>query len=133
MRAAHTAAVGHDRIGLLLAVALGVAVLAARPLALAQAPPAGARSATTYQEVIISATREADAALTAHVVQVLQDDRYIFSDHISVDTQNGVVTLRGVVMDLGDLHRVLILARRVAGKRRVVNRIDLIPEDLDKD
>jgi hypothetical protein len=31
------------------------------------------------------------------------------------------------------LNRMLRLARRVAGKRRIVNRIDLIPEDLDAD
>jgi hypothetical protein len=125
VREAQRAAVGHDRIGLLLAATLGVAVLAARPPALAQE--------TARPVIVVTATREADAALTAEVEQVLQDDKYVFSDHISVETQNGIVTLRGIAMDLGDLHRALILARRVAGRRRVVNRIDLIPEDLDKD
>jgi len=67
------------------------------------------------------------------VVQVLENDRFVDSSHITVETRNGVVILRGIVMDLGDLNRMLRLARRVAGKRRIVNRIDLIPEDLDAD
>jgi osmotically-inducible protein OsmY len=78
-------------------------------------------------------TAQADAAVTAKVVQVLENDRFVDSSHITVETRNGVVILRGIVMDLGDLNRMLRLARRVAGKRRIVNRIDLIPEDLDRD
>jgi osmotically-inducible protein OsmY len=119
-----------DRTVLLLAMALGAAVLAGRPPALAQAPQSE-EPGTPRQEVVVTA--QADAAVTAKVVQVLENDRFVDSSHITVETRNGVVILRGIVMDLGDLNRMLRLARRVAGKRRIVNRIDLIPEDLDAD
>jgi hypothetical protein len=123
-------AAGTDLLGPLLAIALGAAVLAARPPALAQAPPAEERS-TPRQEVVITA--HADAAVTAKVAQALQDDRFTDTDHVTIETHNGVVILRGIVYDEWDLRRTLMLARRAAGKRRVVNEIDMIPEDLDKD
>ncbi len=123
----------HDPNGLLLAAALGVAVLAARPPALAQAPTGQQRDEAIRDEVVITAHRVADATLTAKVVEVLQNDPYVYDSHISVTTENGVVTLRGIALDLGDLRRTLILARRAAKGRRVVNRIELIPEDMDKD
>jgi osmotically-inducible protein OsmY len=119
-----------DLFGPLLAIALGAAVLAGRPPALAQTPLLE-QPGTSRQEVVVTA--QADAAVTAKVVQVLENDRFVDSSHITVETRNGVVILRGIVMDLGDLNRMLRLARRVAGKRRIVNRIDLIPEDLDAD
>jgi hypothetical protein len=119
-----------DLFGPLLAIALGAAVLAGRPPALAQTPRLE-QPGTPRQEVVVTA--QADAAVTAKVVQVLENDRFVDSSHITVETRNGVVILRGIVMDLGDLNRMLRLARRVAGKRRIVNRIDLIPEDLDAD
>ena len=123
----------HDPIGLLLAVALGVAGLAVRPPAQAQALTAQVRDESTQQEVIITGTRQADAALTAKVMTVLQDDPYVFAGHISVVTENGTVTLQGIALDPSDLRRALMLARRVAGRWRVVNKIELIPEDLDAD
>jgi osmotically-inducible protein OsmY len=123
----------HDPIGLLLAAALGVAALAARPPALAQALAAQVRDEATQPEVIITGTRPADAALTAKVVTVLQDDPYVFAGHISVVTENGIVTLQGIAFDASDLRGALMLARRVAGRCCVVNNIELIPEDLDAD
>jgi osmotically-inducible protein OsmY len=119
-----------DWTGLLLALVLGAAVLAGRPTALAQQAP-GVAVRTPQEEVVITA--QADAAVTAKVTQVLQDDPFVDAEHISVETRNGVVILRGIAMDLGDLNRMLRLARRVAGKRRIVDQIDLIPEDLDAD
>ncbi|MFZ1904416.1 MAG: BON domain-containing protein [Steroidobacteraceae bacterium] len=124
------AAARTDRTVLLLAMALAAAVLAGRPPALAQAPQFE-EPGTPRQEVVVTA--QADAAVTAKVTQVLDNDRFVDAGHISVETRDGVVILRGIAMDLGDLNRMLRLARRVAGKRRVVNQIDLIPEDLDTD
>jgi osmotically-inducible protein OsmY len=123
----------QDQNGLLLAAALAVAVLAARPSALAQAPAAHSGGSEAHDEVIISASREADAALAAQVTAVIEQDPYIFGDHITVAAENGMLTLRGVVEDLDDLRRALILARRIAGGRRVVNRIEFIPADDDHD
>ena len=113
---------GHYPGGLLLAATLGGAVLGAPPPLPAQVSAAGPK----LQEVVITAGKEADAALTARVLKVLQDDPYVFADHIEVVTENGIVRLQGIALDYGDLQRTLLLAHRVAGRRRVVNEIELI-------
>lgn len=119
--------------GLVLATTLGLAGQGIRPSVLVQ--PAAAQNPVEEpsQEFVVSAARQTDAALTAQVVGVLQNDPYVFAGHISVVSQNGTVTLRGVVQDLGDLHRALQLARRIAGRGRVVDRLELIPADSDAD
>jgi len=122
----------HDRNGPLLVAALGVAALAVGPSASAQAPATPSHQPSP-PEVVVSASRLADEALTAKVVQVLKDDPYVFAGHISVVTENGVVRLEGIATDAHDLHRTLFLARRVAGKRRVINAIELIAVDSPMD
>jgi osmotically-inducible protein OsmY len=84
-------------------------------------------------EVIVSATRLADEALTAKVVQVLTDDPYLFADHISVVTENGVVRLQGFATDAHELRRAVFLAQRAAGKRRVLNEVEFIAQNTDLD
>jgi osmotically-inducible protein OsmY len=120
----------HDRIGPLLGAALGVAVLAARPSAPAQT--AGeSRSQASTQEIVITAARQADEAVTAKVVQVLQDDPYVFADHVTVTTRNGVVTVEGIVGDTGERFRILRLCRRIPGTRRVIDALELMNNDPD--
>jgi osmotically-inducible protein OsmY len=123
----------HDRIGPLLVTALGVAALAAGPSAAAQAPSTPSRQEASPPEVLVTATRLADEALTAKVVQVLKDDPYLFADHISVVAENGVVRLQGIATDVHDLRRALFLARRAAGKRRVLNEVEFIAQNTDLD
>jgi osmotically-inducible protein OsmY len=118
------AAARRDQSGLLPATALGVVILAAGPPAMAQ---------TALQEVVVTASRQQDEALTAKVVQALQDDPYVFADHISIQTENGIVRVTGVVTDVSDLHRTLFLARRIAGRRRVVNELELQSLSADHD
>jgi osmotically-inducible protein OsmY len=119
-------------MGPLLVATLGVATPAIGPCALAQTS-VQPRVETITQEIVITASREADEALRAQVVEVLRDDPYIFADHISVVTENGVVRLRGFALDASDLRRALRLAHRVAGRRRVVNEVELmaISSDID--
>jgi hypothetical protein len=112
----------HGPGGLLLAATPGGVVLGAPPPLPAQASPGG----TKLEEVVVTARKEADAALTARVLKVLQDDPYVFADHIEVVTENGIVRLQGIALDYGDLQRTLLLARRVAGRRRVVNEVEVI-------
>ncbi len=71
--------------------------------------------------------------MTAKVTTALRQDPYIFSDHVTVRTENGIVRLEGRVNDLVDLFQMLKLARRIAGKGRVVNAIDYVPTDDDSD
>jgi osmotically-inducible protein OsmY len=110
---------------LFLATALGMTALAVRPPALAQAASVHHGSEAPAPEVVITGTRQSDAVLTAKVEQALQDDPYVFAAHMSVVTENGVVRLEGIALDLTDMYRALDLARRIAGKRRVVNEIEL--------
>jgi osmotically-inducible protein OsmY len=120
----------HDRIGPLLVAALGVAALAARHSVLAL--PAGeSRGETSAQEIVITAARLADEAMTAKVVQVLQDDPYVFGDHVTVTTRNGVVRVEGIVGDTGERFRILRLCRRIPGTRRVVDALEIVSNDPD--
>ena len=57
----------HDRIGPLLVTVPGVAVPALGPFASAQTA-AQPRGETSAEEIIVSASRQVDAALTAHRV-----------------------------------------------------------------
>ncbi len=127
------AVVRHNRSGSLLATALGVAAVSVWTWPIAQTPPAALREEAPRSEITITASRLSDAVLTAKVEQALHDDPYIFADHMSVVTENGIVRLKGVAVDLSDLRQALALARRIAGRRRVINEIDLIPEDADHD
>jgi hypothetical protein len=120
----------HDRIGPLLVAALGVAALAARPSAPAQTP-GGPRNQASTQEIVITAARQADEVVTAKVVQVLQDDPYVFSDHVTVTTQNGVVRVEGIVGDTGERFRILRLCRKIPGTRRVVDALEVVNNDPD--
>ncbi len=102
----------HNRSGFLLATTLGGVALWVWSTALAQTPP----GEVPREEVTITASRLSDAVLTAKVEQALHDDPYIFSNHMSVVTENGIVRLQGVAVDLSDLRQALALARRIAGK-----------------
>jgi osmotically-inducible protein OsmY len=84
-------------------------------------------------EVVVTAARQSDAVLAAKVTAAVQQDPYIFGDHITVTVENGIVRLEGIVNDLGDLHRVLRLARRIAAKGRVVNDLEFQPLAADHD
>jgi hypothetical protein len=123
----------HGKSGSLLATALGVAALSLCRISPAQAPPTRLREEPPRPEVTVTASRETDAILTAKVEQALQDDRYLFSAHMSVVTENGIVRLQGIAIDVSDLRRALFLARRIAGRRRVVNELELISVAADHD
>jgi osmotically-inducible protein OsmY len=84
-------------------------------------------------EVVVTATRQSDMVIAARVTAAVQQDPYIFGDHITVSVENGIVKLEGIVNDLSDLHRVLRLARRTAGARSVVNKLELMPLSADHD
>ncbi len=86
-----------------------------------------------HHEIVVTAARNADAALTVKVETALKEDPYIFSDHVTITTEKGVVHLRGVVTDIDDLFAILSMARKIAGSRRVVDEIEFAPVDFDSD
>jgi osmotically-inducible protein OsmY len=65
------------------------------------------------------------------VLKTLTEDPWIFSEHITVTTRNGVVRLEGIVADTGELFRVLSLCRKIPGARRVINELEMIHNDPD--
>jgi len=75
------------------------------------------------REIVVTAKRS-DEATAAKVEAALKQNPYIFSDHVTVTAKNGVVTVGGIVNDLNDLLAILRVARRAAGKGRVVNEIE---------
>jgi osmotically-inducible protein OsmY len=78
--------------------------------------------------VVVTAKRSfdpvADAATTVRVQAAFHEDPYIFDEHVTVVTVDGVVYLEGIVFDDWDLTRILRLARRLAGGRRIVNQLE---------
>jgi osmotically-inducible protein OsmY len=108
--------------GPLLAGTLGVAAFGA---ALSASPP------DRLPQVVVTA-QASDAAMAAKVEAAIAKDPYIMSDHITVTVTNGVVKVGGKVRgDVADLLAILRVARRVAGKARVVNQIDFEPAGDD--
>jgi osmotically-inducible protein OsmY len=120
----------HDRSGSLPALALAAVVaLVASPALRGQAP---ASTGVTH-EVVVTATRESDALLVAKVEQAMQNDPYLFVAHISVSADNGVVRIEGVVQDPFEMLQIVRMARRIAGKRRVINEIEVAMGGVDHD
>jgi 5'(3')-deoxyribonucleotidase len=112
---------------------LGVAAWLAAPTALAQAPASAPPRGEPRPEVVVTATRETDALLAAKVEQALEKDPYLYVRHMSVTAEKGIVRVEGYVEDPFEMMQVLRLARRIAGKRRVVNEIEVITGSVDHD
>lgn len=91
------------------------------------APPAG----DLQREIVVTAPRPTDEALTARVETALRQNPYIYAEHVTVTTEKGVVRVGGVVRDLPELFAILRVARRIAGKGRVVNEIQFLQLDQD--
>ncbi|HWO41679.1 MAG TPA: BON domain-containing protein [Candidatus Eisenbacteria bacterium] len=66
-----------------------------------------------------------DAAITASVKSTLAADRAATLTRVDVDTNNGVVSLNGVVETAEQKTRAEQLARRVDGVKRVINNLQV--------
>src|SRR5215469_5622799 len=115
---------GAGRLVILLATLLGAA-----GYCLAQG--AAEKPETRLGEVVINAARTADEQVTRQVEKKLANDPWIFSEHITVTTRNGVVHLEGIVGDTGEWFRLLDLCRRIPGAWRVVSELEIMHNDPD--
>jgi BON domain len=89
-------------------------------------------AASPLPEVVVQAERQAaDEEVTRQVTKALTDDPWIFGDHITVTTHNGVVRVEGIVGDTGEMFRIMRLARKIPGARRVVNALEMMHNDPD--
>jgi len=95
------------------------------------APHAAEKPDPPLKEVVISATRQADEQVTQQVEETLTNDPWIYAEHITVTTRNGVVRLQGIVADTGEWFRILRLCRKIPGARRVANELELMHPDPD--
>jgi BON domain-containing protein len=65
-----------------------------------------------------------DEEVTRAVVQSIAKDPWIFADHVTITTRSGVVYVEGFVSDEWDLYHILDRARKIAGRRKVVNNLE---------
>jgi osmotically-inducible protein OsmY len=96
-----------------------------------RAPPVAAQHASAgrdaLQEITVTARKVAksDAEVTEQVETALHQDRYIFSEHVTISSKNGVVTLRGIAVDYWDVIAMKRLVRKMPGVKRVVDNLDI--------
>jgi osmotically-inducible protein OsmY len=87
---------------------------------------------TSLEEVVVTAKRHlTDEQVTEQVEKALADDPYVYAEHVTVTTNNGVVRLEGIVGDTGERFRILRLCRKLPGARRVVDALELFNNDPD--
>ncbi len=116
-----------------LLTALGVALFGSVSAAMVAAAAKGDSNDGPLSEVVISAATQSDTEMTAKVLAAIRGDPFLFSDHVSVVTENGVVRLEGVVTDVAELQAILRVVRRSARGARIVDQIDYIAEGDEAD
>jgi osmotically-inducible protein OsmY len=96
----------------------------AAPVAAQQATGSGRNA---LQEITVTARKlsKTDEEMTAQVETALRSDRFIFSEHVTIASKNGVVTLSGIAVDYWDVITMKRLVRRMPGVKRVVDNIDI--------
>jgi hyperosmotically inducible periplasmic protein len=78
------------------------------------------------------AQKDADRALADRVQTALTSDKLFYGRLITVDADNGVVTLTGYVWDPPDLDTARTIAEGVEGVTGVVNRLELQRNGIDQ-
>ena len=63
----------------------------------------------------------------------LTTDPWIFAEHITISTQNGVVRSEGIVGDTGEMFRIVRLCRKIPGARRVIDEPEIVHNDPEGD
>lgn len=97
-------------------------VRGASPIASAQAAEAGASGGVPELNMT-------DPAITARVKTALLADEEVKGLKIDVDTDEGRVTLKGVLSNDSQVKRAVEVTRGVDGVREVVNRLTVNAED----
>jgi hypothetical protein len=96
----------------------------ATPLAAQRAPGSGS---DTLQEITVKARKlsKTDEEVKEQVETALHSDRFIFSEHVTIKSKDGVVTLSGIAVDYWDVIAMKRLVRRMPGVKRVVDNLDI--------
>ena len=85
----------------------------------------GSRSAEPEEEKRTASVAVHDAAITAEVKMALAVKRGVAATEINVDTDEGVVTLRGQVGTQAERQLAVMVAKDVHGVKDVVNEINV--------
>jgi hypothetical protein len=84
------------------------------------------------QELVIHGKRQADEQVNQQVEQRLAKDPWIYAEHLTVTTHDGVVRVEGIVQDTEEWFRILDLARKTPGARRVdTSGLEMLHNDPD--
>lgn len=90
------------------------------------------RTETLSEEVVVRGTRLADEQITQQAQKAIADDPWIYSEHITITTQNGVIRVEGFVQDTWEWFRILDHCRKIRGARRVdTSGVALVYNDPD--
>ena len=73
-----------------------------------------------------------DQRITAEVIRIVEDEKGIISDDLSVETREGVVVLYGVQSALESVSALLRRISRVRGVVEIINRIRLIRSEAER-
>jgi hyperosmotically inducible protein len=73
-----------------------------------------------------TAAAASDREVTQRVRKALIADPYVYAEHISVSTDDGVVTLDGLVASEWDLVSAIRISSRVPGVKHVVDDLQII-------
>lgn len=96
------------------------------------AQDAARRTEAPTEEVVVRATRLVDEQITQQAQKAISDDPWIYSEHITVTTHNGVIRVEGFVQDTWEWFRILDLCRKIRAARRIdTSGIELLHNDPD--
>jgi BON domain len=93
------------------------------------AQDAARQPSAALDEVLVQGSRSKDEQITERVQSALANDPWIYAEHITVTTENGVVRVEGITSDTWEMRRILREARRTAGVRRVLNQLEMLHLD----
>lgn len=96
------------------------------------AQDAARRMETPPEEVVVQATRLADEQITQQAQKAISDDPWIYGEHLTVTTQNGVIRVEGIVQDTWEWFRIIDRCRRIRGARRIdTSGLEMLHNDPD--
>jgi hypothetical protein len=94
----------------------------------ARADQPKASPSVPLESIVVTGRKRAipDAEVTRMVETAIRENPMLLDDHITVETINGVVWLRGLAFDEWSLERAYRAARKASGGKRVVLDLELV-------
>jgi osmotically-inducible protein OsmY len=120
----------HKKANLIVGACLGAVMtstggFATRVAAQNSAAPAEHPSITAAALLTPGADPLTDEDLQRRVQDALHSDPFFYDAHVAVSVEKGEVVLRGFVLGEWDLLDAIRIARKAAGKRRVINDLSI--------